>query len=75
MCPSSASSYGVTAASWSTSAATHGLSPDALAAHLRAVFAGAGGTHEDWDEFDRVMAAERRTAVLLQPARVYGQGG
>ena len=52
-----------------------GLSPADLAAHLRAVFAGAGGTHEDWDEFDRVMAAERRTAVLLQPARVYGQGG
>ena len=51
------------------------LSPADLAAHLRAVFAGAGGTHEDWDEFDRVMAAERRTAVLLQPARVYGQGG
>ena len=52
-----------------------GLSPGDLAGHLRAVFAGAGGTHEDWDEFDRVMAAERRTAVLLQPARVYGQAG
>jgi len=52
-----------------------GLSPGDLAGHLRAVFTGAGGTHEDWDEFDRVMAAERRTAVLLQPARVYGQGG
>ena len=52
-----------------------GLSPGDLAAHLRAVFAGAGGTHEDWDEFDRVMAAEHRTAVLLQPARVYGQVG
>lgn len=52
-----------------------GLSPGNLAGHLRAVFAGAGGTHEDWDEFDRVMAAERRAAVLLQPARVYGQAG
>jgi hypothetical protein len=52
-----------------------GLSPDDLPALLRTVFAGAGGTHEDWDEFDRVMAAERRTAVLLQPASVYGQSG
>jgi hypothetical protein len=46
-----------------------------LPALLRAVFAGAGGTHEDWDEFDRVMANERRAAVLVQPERVYGQGG
>jgi hypothetical protein len=52
-----------------------GLSADELAAHLRAVFSGAGGTHEDWDEFDRVMAAERRAAVLVQPARLYGQTG
>lgn len=37
---------------------------------LRDVFRGAGGTHEDWDEFDRVMAAERRAAVLVEPARV-----
>lgn len=32
---------------------------------LRAVFRAAGGTHEDWDEFDRVMAAERRCAVFV----------
>jgi hypothetical protein len=37
---------------------------------LRAVFQAAGGTHEDWDEYDRVMAAERRAAVLIQPERV-----
>jgi PPOX class probable F420-dependent enzyme len=37
---------------------------------LRAVFAGAGGTHDDWDTFDRVMADERRAAVLIEPARV-----
>ena len=37
---------------------------------LRAVFRAAGGTHDDWDEYDRVMAAERRTAVLVQPRRV-----
>jgi PPOX class probable F420-dependent enzyme len=37
---------------------------------LRDVFTAAGGTHDDWDEYDRVMAAERRTAVLIEPARV-----
>jgi PPOX class probable F420-dependent enzyme len=37
---------------------------------LRAVFQAAGGRHDDWDEYDRVMAAERRAAVLIQPARV-----
>lgn len=39
---------------------------------LREVFRAAGGTHDDWDEFDRVMAAQQRTAVLLHPERVYG---
>ncbi|MDY7101785.1 MAG: pyridoxamine 5'-phosphate oxidase family protein [Actinomycetota bacterium] len=36
---------------------------------LRDVFVAAGGTHDDWDEFDRVMVAERRTAVLITPSR------
>jgi PPOX class probable F420-dependent enzyme len=39
---------------------------------LRAVFAAAGGTHDDWDEYDRVMREEGRTAVLVAPTRVYG---
>ncbi len=39
---------------------------------LRDVFSAAGGTHDDWDTFDRVMADERRTAVLVTPDRVYG---
>ena len=34
----------------------------------------AGGTHEDWVEYDRVMAAERRVAVLVEPERTYGNG-
>lgn len=38
---------------------------------LRDVFTAAGGTHDDWDEYDRVMAAERRLAVLVRPERVY----
>jgi PPOX class probable F420-dependent enzyme len=38
---------------------------------LRDVFRAAGGTHDDWDTYDRVMAAERRTAVLITPTRAY----
>jgi hypothetical protein len=38
---------------------------------LRAVFTAAGGEHEDWDEYDRVMAEQRRTVVLVEPTRVY----
>src|SRR4051794_10589418 len=37
---------------------------------LRDIFVAAGGTHDDWDEYDRVMAAERRTAVLIEPMRI-----
>jgi PPOX class probable F420-dependent enzyme len=39
---------------------------------LRDVFRAAGGTHADWAEYDRVMADEQRTAVLVEPTRVYG---
>jgi PPOX class probable F420-dependent enzyme len=39
---------------------------------LRDIFTAAGGTHDDWDEYDRVMANERRVAVLIEPTRVYG---
>jgi PPOX class probable F420-dependent enzyme len=38
---------------------------------LREIYAAAGGAHEDWAEYDRVMAAEGRTAVLVTPVRVY----
>jgi PPOX class probable F420-dependent enzyme len=41
---------------------------------LRDVFVAAGGTHDDWDEYDRVMAADRRAAVLVTPARVTTNG-
>jgi PPOX class probable F420-dependent enzyme len=41
---------------------------------LREVFTAAGGTHENWDEYDRVMTAERRTAVLVEPHRVTTNG-
>jgi PPOX class probable F420-dependent enzyme len=38
---------------------------------LRDIFAAAGGEHGDWAEYDRVVAAERRVAVLVTPIRVY----
>jgi PPOX class probable F420-dependent enzyme len=39
---------------------------------LRDVFIAAGGTHDDWEEYDRVMAAERRAAVFVHPQRFLG---
>jgi PPOX class probable F420-dependent enzyme len=38
---------------------------------LRDIFRSAGGTHDDWDTYDRVMAEERRAAVLVAPRRTY----
>lgn len=49
----------------------HGVDAERLRLLLREVFEAAGGTHEDWDEYDRVMLAERRAAVLITPTRVY----
>ncbi|MFI5783002.1 pyridoxamine 5'-phosphate oxidase [Nocardia sp. NPDC051570] len=51
-----------------------GIDGERLRLLLREVFTAAGGTHEDWDEYDRVMAAERRTVVLVAPDRIYGNG-
>lgn len=45
--------------------------PQRLRLLLREVFTAAGGTHDDWDEYDRVMTEQRRTAVLVTPTRVY----
>lgn len=42
-----------------------------LPALLRSVFRAAGGSHGDWAEYDRVMAEQRRAAVLVHPDRVY----
>ena len=53
----------------------HPSAPVDVPALLRDVFRAAGGTHSDWAEYDRVMAAEQRTAVLVTPSRVYGNAG
>lgn len=50
------------------------VSAEDLRLALRAVFAAAGGAHDDWDEYDRVMAAERRTIVYVTPDRIYSNG-
>jgi PPOX class probable F420-dependent enzyme len=47
------------------------IDDEALRALLRNIFQAAGGTHDDWDTYDRVMAEERRAAVLLAPRRAY----
>ena len=48
-----------------------GVDDDRLRLLLREIFAAAGGEHEDLAEYDRVMAAERRVAVLVTPTRIY----
>jgi len=52
-----------------------GFAPDRLPQLLRDVFSAAGGTHDDWDEYDRVMATERRAAVLVTPERITTNAG
>jgi PPOX class probable F420-dependent enzyme len=54
--------------------ALDGVAGDRLRVLLREIFTAAGGAHDDWDEYDRVMAAERRVAVFVHPERVYGPG-
>jgi len=43
---------------------------DALRHLMRDVFIAAGGTHDDWDEYDRVMAEDRRVAVFVGLDRI-----
>ena len=49
-----------------------GVDAPRLPGLLREVFTAAGGTHDDWPTYDRVMADGHRTAVLITPARLYG---
>jgi len=49
-----------------------GVRSAAVPALLRTIYSAAGGgEHDDWAEYDRVMVAERRVAVLLTPTRIY----
>jgi len=48
-----------------------GVDGERLRLLLREVFTAAGGTHDDWDGYDRAMAEQRRAAVLITPTRIY----
>jgi hypothetical protein len=48
-----------------------GVDAERLRVLLREIFTAAGGTHDDWATYDRVMAEERRVAVLVTPARTH----
>src|SRR5215469_5199061 len=48
-----------------------GVDAERLRLLRREVFTAAGGAHEDWAEYDRVMERERRAVVLITPVRVY----
>ncbi len=47
------------------------LDAEGLRLLRQSIFKAAGGDHDDWDEYDRVMAEERRAAVLIRPDRIY----
>jgi PPOX class probable F420-dependent enzyme len=47
------------------------IDADGLRLLLRQVFTAAGGTHDDWLAYDRAMAEQGRSAVLVQPLRLY----
>lgn len=48
-----------------------GVDAEDLRLLLRDIYSAACAEHEDWAEYDRGMAAERRVAVLVTPRRVY----
>lgn len=41
---------------------------------LRQIFAAAGGSHDNWADYDHTMLTERRAAVLIRPTRIYATG-
>jgi hypothetical protein len=49
-----------------------GIDAEALRVLLREVYQAAGGTHDDYEEYDRAMLEDARTAVLVSPARIMG---
>ena len=52
--------------------AHQGFDADRIRLLLREIYSAAGGSHDDWDEYDRTMREQRRTAVLITPDRVCG---
>ncbi len=52
-----------------------GFDNDNLPELLREVFRSAGGTHDDWDEYDRVMARQRRLAIFITLDHITSNAG
>ena len=50
-----------------------GVDAEALRLILRDVFVAAGGSHDDWETYDRTLADERSAAVFVDPQRVYAR--
>jgi PPOX class probable F420-dependent enzyme len=48
-----------------------GLDAESLRLLLRDIYTAAGGQHPDFDEYDREMVADRRTAVLITPSHIH----
>jgi PPOX class probable F420-dependent enzyme len=48
-----------------------GIDAERLRVLLREAFVAAGGRHDDWAEYDRVMLEQKRVVVFVHPARVY----
>ena len=48
-----------------------GVDAERLRVLLREIFTACGGTHDDWDDYDRAMRDEGRVAVLISPDRAY----
>lgn len=47
--------------------------PEELRLSLREIYRSASGKqHPNWEEFDRVMVADRRVAVIVEPEHHYG---
>lgn len=47
------------------------LDDERLRSLRREVFVAAGGTHDDWEEYDRAMAEQGRAVVLIRIDRTY----
>lgn len=48
-----------------------GVDAERLRVLLREIFTACGGTHDDWEAYDRAMVEEGRVAVLIRPDRAY----
>lgn len=51
--------------------ALDGVTESQMRELLRQVVRASGMERDDWDEYDRIVAAERRPAVLVTPRRIY----